>query len=303
MSFRLTILGSGSALPTSNRNLTAHVLNVDERFFLIDCGEGTQLQLRKFKAKLGRLNHILISHLHGDHVFGLPGLISTFNLLGRTQPLHVYAHPDLEKILAQFLSYFFVKMEFPIVYHNLTYNEITQIYEDEKIAIFSFPLIHRVPTCGFLFREKPKLRNIRKDMIEYYKIPIKDIVGIKQGEDFITDEGIQIPNDMLTMEPTPQKSYAFCSDTAYSDKIIPWIHGVDVLYHEATFSAEDTERAKETKHSTAADAATIALKANAKKLILGHFSARYKDENQLIEEAKKIFPGTIAAEDGLEIVI
>jgi ribonuclease Z len=303
MSFTVTILGSSSALPTSNRNLTAHVLNVDERFFLIDCGEGTQLQLRKFKAKLGRLNHIFISHLHGDHVFGLPGLISTFNLLGRTQPLHIYAHPDLEKILQQFLGHFFVKFEFEIIYHPLNAWRFEQIYEDSKITVSSFPLKHRVPTCGFIFREKEKLKNIQKDAIAYYQIPVCEILHIKKGDDFITNEGLVIPNEKLTHEGHPAKSYAFCSDTAYLENIIPYITNVNLLYHEATYAENDSARANETLHSTSADAALIALKANAKKLIIGHFSARYKDILPLLEQARKIFPDTEAAEEGKEIVL
>lgn len=303
MSMILTILGSSSALPTSTRNLTAHVLNVDERFFLIDCGEGTQLQLRKYKAKLGRLNHIFISHLHGDHVFGLPGLISTFNLLGRTQALHIYAHPDLKKILGQFLQYFIVKAEFEIVYHSLNPDAFEQIYEDSKITVSSFPLKHRVPTCGFLFKEKERLRNIRKDVIEYYQIPVRDIVQIKRGEDYITSEGLLIPNEKLTIQSHPSKSYAYCSDTAYLEDIIPYITDVDLLYHESTYAEEDTARAKETLHSTSIDAASIAKKANARKLVIGHFSARYKDETQLVEQARRIFPNTLPAEEGTEYVI
>ena len=301
MSFSLTVLGSSSALPTSNRFLTAHVLNVDERFFLIDCGEGTQLQLRKYKAKLGRLNHIFISHLHGDHVFGLPGLISSLNLLGRTQPLHIYAHPDLPGVLNKFMSYFFVKYEFSIVYHNLTYDGLQLIYEDNKITVHSFPLIHRVPTCGFLFREKPKMRNIRKDVIDFYQIPVREIPYIKSGGDFVTPEGQVILNENLTYEASHSKSYAFCSDTAYNESVVPYIQNVDLLYHEATFSDEDTDRAVETRHSTASHAATIAKLANAEKLIIGHFSARYKDVTPLVEQARAIFLNSFAAEDGTEI--
>jgi ribonuclease Z len=303
MSFSLTILGSSSALPTSVRYLTAHVLNVRERFFLIDCGEGTQLQLRKYKAKLSHLNHIFISHLHGDHVFGLPGLISTLNLLGRKTDLHIYAHAALQNILQHILNQFIVQLDFQIVYHTLNSSSYQLIYEDDKITIHSFPLVHRIETCGFIFREKLKLRNIRKEYIEYYKIPLREIPNIKRGDDYITDEGIVIPNEKLTIDPIPSKSYAFCSDTMYSESIIPWIQNVDILYHEATFSDDDSVRAQETKHSTASDAARIALKAGAKKLIIGHFSARYKDISPLLEQARKIFPDTEAADEGLEISI
>jgi len=301
MAFSVTILGSSSALPTTDRHLTAHLLNVDERFFLIDCGEGTQLQLKKYKAKFSRLNHIFITHLHGDHVFGLPGLISTLNLLGRKNDLHIYAHPHLEKILSQFLSFFYNQLNFSLIYHPLKLSSYDLLFEDDKLEISSFPLNHRIPTCGFVFREKHRLRNIQKEMIDYYKIPIREIANIKNGEDFITEDGIVIPNSKLTHDPEPSKSYAFCSDTAYHDSIIPYIKEIDLLYHEATFSDVDRERALETFHSTASDAAKIAQLANAKKLIIGHFSARYKDVTPLRLEAQKIFRNTETAEDGMQI--
>ena len=301
MAFSVTILGSSSALPTTDRHLTAHLLNVDERFFLIDCGEGTQLQLKKYKAKFSRLNHIFITHLHGDHVFGLPGLISTLNLLGRKTDLHIYAHPHLEKILSQFLSFFYNQLNFSLIYHPLKLSSYDLLFEDDKLEISSLPLNHRIPTCGFVFREKQRLRNIQKEMIGYYKIPIREIANIKKGEDFITEEGIVIPNSKLTHDPETSKSYAFCSDTAYHDNIIPYIKEVDLLYHEATFSDADRERAIETFHSTASDAAKIAQLANAKKLIIGHFSARYKDVTPLRLEAQKIFRNTETAEDGMQI--
>jgi ribonuclease Z len=303
MVFSVTVLGSSSALPTSNRYLTAHVLNVDERFFLVDCGEGTQFQLRKYKARLSRLNHIFITHLHGDHMFGLPGLISTFNLLGRKQELHLYAHTDLEKILTQFLSHFFTHLDFKIVFHTLNQSTKEIIYEDSRMTVESFPLKHRIPTCGFLFREKPRLKNIRKEMIDYHKIPVREIINIKKGDDFITAEGLMIPNSSLTFEQEPTRSYAFCSDTAYFEDILPILQNVDLLYHEATFSDEDTERATETLHSTASQAATIAKLSNAKKLMIGHFSARYKDIAPLVQQASKIFPDTQAATEGLEITL
>ena len=303
MSFYVSILGSSSALPTSDRNLTAHVLNVDERFFLIDCGEGTQLQLRKYKARFSRLNHIFITHLHGDHTFGLPGLISSFNLLGRKNALHIYSHPDLEIIINQFLNHYFTQIEFPLVFHPLNYGSPELILEDGRIMVHSVPLKHRIPTCGFVFREKELLKKMKKDMIDYYHIPLKEILNIKKGDDFITDEGISIPNDALTIDPEPSKSYAFCSDTAYFEDIVQSISNVDVLYHEATFADEDVDRAKETFHSTASDAARIAKLANVKKLIIGHFSARYKDVSPLVEQARKIFPETYAAEDGMQIII
>jgi ribonuclease Z len=301
MSFALTILGSSSALPTSVRNLTAHVLNVDERFFLIDCGEGTQLQIRKYKARLGKINHIFISHLHGDHVFGLPGLLSTFNLLGRDSDLHIYAHSRIKSILNPFLSHFVPNFNYRIIYHDLKNDGLNLIFEDSKLTIHSFPLKHRIETCGFIFREKPKPRKIIKDFIDFYHIPIKALPGIKNGDDFICEDGTVVPNEKLTHPGSETHSYAFCSDTAYLENIIPYIKDVQLLYHEATFSEEDRARALETFHSTASDAAKIAKMANAQKLIIGHFSARYKDHSVLEEEARIIFPETYAAEDGLEI--
>jgi len=303
MSFSVSILGSSSALPTSERNLTAHLLNVNERFFLIDCGEGTQLQLRKYKAKISRLDHIFITHLHGDHTFGLPGLISTFNLLGRKKTLNIYAHPDLEHIIFQFLSFFIVQLSYPIKFHPLIFNSPQLILENGKMTVHSFPLKHRIPTCGFIFKEKPPLRKIRKELIEFYKISPKDIPDIKKGADFITEEGKCIKNEILTFEPGPAKSYAFCSDTSYTEDIISQISNVDVLYHEATFAHEDQALAQATQHSTAVEAAQIAKLANAKKLILGHFSARYKDVTHLLDQACQIFPNTMVAEDGLKIII
>ncbi len=214
MSLSVLILGSSSALPTSERNLTAHVLNVNERFFLIDCGEGTQLQLRKYKASFSKIDHIFITHLHGDHTFGLPGLISTFNLLGRKKPLHIYAHGDLENMVMQFLLHYIKELSFTLEFHPLIFNSTQLILENENITVQSIPLKHRIPTCGFIFKEKEALRKIKKEMIEFYHIPIKELLKLKKGSDFLTDEGILISNTLLTIDPIPAKSYAFCSDTS-----------------------------------------------------------------------------------------
>lgn len=303
MAFSVLILGSSSALPTSERNLTAHLLNVNERFFLIDCGEGTQLQLRKFKAAFSRIDNIFITHLHGDHTFGLPGLISTFNLLGRKKTLHIFAHNDLEMMLRQFLNHFITDLSFTLEIHPLIFDSPQLIFENKTITVQSFPLKHRIPTCGFLFKEKLPLRKIRKDMIEYYQIPVKEIINIKNGADFITKDGTEVSNSVLTVEPQPAKSYAFCSDTAYNEDIIKTISSVNVLYHEATFADEESELARITFHSTASEAAKIAKLAKTGKLIIGHFSSRYKDINRLYEQASKIFPDTLVAEDGMKIVI
>ena len=298
MKFELTILGSSSALPTSKRNLTAHVLNVYERYFLIDCGEGTQAQLRKNRIPFGRINHIFISHIHGDHFYGLFGLLSSFNLLKREKDLHIYAHQPLKKGIKYIMKHYEGRFSYKIHFHELDEEKTEKIYEDEYIEVFSFPLTHKIPASGFLFVEKPKLPNIKKTYVKQYNIPIKDIHRIKSGADFQTEDGTLIPNSELTYEPYKQRSYAFCSDTAYNEAIIPIIKNVDLLYHEATFKEEHNKEAKNTTHSTARQAAEIAKKANVKKLIVGHFSARYKSIEDLAAEAISVFPKTIAAEDG-----
>ena len=297
MTFSVTILGSNSALPTTKRYPTAQVLNVSERFFLIDCGEGTQLQLRSNKIKFSRINNIFISHLHGDHVFGLIGLISTFGLLGRTNDLHIYAHKDLEEILKPQINYFCKDLKFTPVFHYLNTKEPEQIFENKTVTVTSFPLKHRVPTCGFLFREKQKEPNIRKEAISKYDLSIADIVRIKKGEPLYVDN-VLVPEEELLITPPPPRSYAFCSDTGYNPSMIPVIKNVDLLYHEATFAEEHQDLAKKTTHSTARQAATIAKEANAGKLILGHFSSRYDDLSILEKEAKEIFPETYIVNDG-----
>lgn len=303
MTFELTILGSSSAVPTSKRNLTAHVLNAHERFFLIDCGEGTQLQIRKNKIRFGKINHIFISHLHGDHIFGLFGLISTFSLLNRQTDLHIYAHKELEHILENHIAYFERTLPFTIVYHHLNPKKNEVVYEDKRITVETIPLKHRIPTCGFLFKEKPHLRNLKKNVVQQYEIPIRKIQNIKEGADLELFEGQTIPNAELTLPPYKQRSYAYCTDTAYSEKIIPIIQNVDLLFHEATFNEQLNSQAKKTFHSTAKQAATIAQKANVRKLIIGHFSARYKDVTPLVEEARKVFNPVFPAEDGEKYVV
>ncbi|MDP4204936.1 MAG: ribonuclease Z [Bacteroidota bacterium] len=303
MSFKLTILGSNSAVPTSNRNPTAQILSHDERLFLIDCGEGTQMQLRKCRFNFNKINHIFISHLHGDHFFGLIGLISTFNLIGRNTDLHIYAHSEIKTILQSQLDFIQTDMTYQIKFHPLNLKKLQVVYEDKKIIVSSFPLKHRIPTCGFLFSEKQKQPNLRKDMIEIHNIPISSRVQIKEGADFVTAEGKLIPNDELVIVPARPCSYAFCSDTSYNEEILPIIRGVDLLYHEATFANDNEALASSTGHSTAAHAARIALKAEAGRLIIGHFSARYKDVSPLLKEAKEIFKDTIAAIDGMSIKI
>lgn len=297
MTFELTILGSGSALPTSRRYPTAQALNVLERFFLIDCGEGTQLQLRNAKVRMGKINHIFISHLHGDHIFGLYGLLSTYNLLGRKNKLKIHGHAGIKDILDFYYKHFAEETQYPIEICPINNRGIHLLHEDKAVEVFSFPLKHRVAASGFLFREKEKERNIRKEAIEQFKLGVKDIVSIKSGEDFTAENGEIIANDLLTTPPPKNRSYAFCSDTAYFERIIKWIEGVDMLYHEATFADAERKIAKQTAHSTASQAAMIAKKANVGKLLIGHFSNRYKDLEPLLTEARSIFPETYLAND------
>ncbi|MBS3769460.1 MAG: ribonuclease Z [Bacteroidales bacterium] len=299
MKFELTILGSSSALPTSGRNLTAHVLNVYERLFLIDCGEGTQIQLRRNKIKFGKINHIFISHLHGDHFYGLFGLISSFNLLDRKKDLHIYAHKPLKKGIDFIRKNFEGSLNYTIHFHPVNPDEKELIFEDKRVKVYSFPLKHKIPASGFLFAEKPRLPNIKKSYVEKYNISVKNIRQIKNGGDYTKPDGRIIPHTEITEPPYRQRSYAFCSDTAYNEEILPVINNVDLLYHEATFQEEHKEEADKTLHSTAGQAAEIARKSQAKKLIVGHFSARYKNIDHLINEAKEIFRETIPAEDGM----
>ncbi len=298
MTFSVTVLGSNSALPTSERNPTAQVLNVSERFFLIDCGEGTQLQLRKNKVRFGRINHIFISHLHGDHVYGLPGLISTLGLLGRTSDLNIYAHPDLETLLKPQIAFFNPNLPYQVNFHSFLNDTPGLIYEDDKMTVTTVPLIHRVPTVGFIFKEKEGERAVNKPMADFYQVPLKWLPRVKLGEDFVTPQGEVISNKLLTFDPPRPRSYAFCTDTRYSEAIIPQIKGVDLLYHESTFLSEMEVLAEKTFHSTARQAAVIAQKAKVRQLIIGHFSSRYRNLKQFEEEARVVFENTSLAIEG-----
>ena len=298
MPFELTILGSSSALPTSERNPTAQVLNVLGQFFLIDCGEGTQIQIRRQKIGFSKIKHIFISHLHGDHYFGLIGLISTFNLLGIKNDLHIYAPSEIKNLIQPQLDFIKGEMLFKVIFHPLNFKKPQQIYADKKVEVFSFPLKHSIPVCGFLFKEVQKQGNIKKEYVTSLKIPIARIKEIKAGADYVTDSGETIPNNELTIPAPRPRSYAFCTDTVFHQPVADFIQNVDLLYHEATFTEEMKEWAKKTWHSTAADAARMAKLTNAKQLIIGHFSARYKKIAPFTDEAKTIFEATVAAVDG-----
>ncbi|MCX6333099.1 MAG: ribonuclease Z [Bacteroidia bacterium] len=295
---KLTILGSSSALPTSERFPSAHVLNAHERLYLIDCGEGTQMQLRKNKIRFGKINHIFISHLHGDHLFGLYGLLSTFSLMGRATPLHLYAPENYHDILFSHLSDFDIHLNYELDFIPLSGKDQIIILDDKYLTVTSFPLEHRVPAFGFLFKEKPYDRNITREAIEQYEIPGVRIPAIKKGEDYITKDGTVIKNEDITIAGKESLSYAYCSDTKYFKRLASFVKGVDLLYHESTFDMSMEELALTTGHSTTSDAAKTAENAGVKALIIGHFSARYRDINPLVEEARTIFPHTFPAIDG-----
>lgn len=299
--FEVHILGCGSALPTTRHLATSQVINIREKLFMIDCGEGAQAQLRKSRLKFSRLNHIFISHLHGDHCFGLMGLISTFGMLERTANLHIHCHADLQRILEPQIEFFCKGMPYNVVFELFNPGEQAVIYDDRSVSVETIPLRHRVPCCGFLFREKPTPNHIRRDMIDFYQIPTYLINRIKNGEDYVLEDGTVIPNERLTIPSDSPRSYAYCSDTCYLPRICEQIKGCDLLFHEATFATADAKRAKETFHTTAPQAAEIAKAAQVKKLVIGHYSARYEDESILLKEASEVFPQTILAQENLRI--
>ena len=303
MTFRVTILGSSSALPTPQRNPSAHALNVHEQFFLIDCGEGTQSQLRKYGINPLKLNAVFISHLHGDHVYGIFGLISTLGLSGRRTPLPIFAPRPFDEILAGHLKYFDTALPFEIQWREIHTREFGLLYENKVLEVYSVPLRHRIPAAGFLFREKTPPKNIRKDAVVRYGLGIAQCVAAKNGEDVVLEDGTLVPNERICYIPYRGRSYAYLSDTLYSARAAGLVRGVDLLYHEATFAEEDKIMAKKTGHSTASQAARAAVEAGAGKLLIGHFSSRYKDTETLEKEARAIFPGTEAVVEGRSYAI
>ena len=270
---------------------------------MVDCGENTQLQIRHAHLKFSRLTHIFISHLHGDHCFGLPGLISTLGMLGRTGELVIHGPKELEDFLEPILRLFCKGMPFDVRIEPVDTTRHALIMEDRSLSVWSIPLKHRIPCCGYLFAEKPKEAHIIREMIDFYQVPIRQIQEIKRGADFITPEGEVIPNGRLTKPAERPKRYAFCSDTAFNPGIVPFIEGVDLLYHEATFAERDLARAKETFHSTARQAATIAREAGVKRLVIGHYSARYENTAFLLDEAREVFPETILGNEGMVLSV
>lgn len=296
--FKVLILGNASASPTLSRNHTSQLISINDQYFLMDCGEGTQLRLREHKIKLQRINHIFISHLHGDHYLGLIGLMQTMHLLGRQSKLHIYCCGDIQEIITIHLKHSGGQLSYPVEYVRANAEKSSLTYEDDKVQIYSIPLKHKITCCGFLFKEKPKPRRINVETTKKYNVPKYYMNKLKLGEDYVTTEKEIIKNEELTHSPLPQLSYAFCSDTSYREEIIEIIEEVSLLYHEATFTEEHADRAKKTLHSTAKQAATIARKSKANRLIIGHFSNRYTDLNVLLDEAKLVFKNTDIADQG-----
>lgn len=303
MSFTVQILGSGSAVPTSTRGLTSQFIAVSGRHYLIDCGEGTQTQMRRFGVKFQRIDAVFVSHLHGDHYFGLIGLLSTMNLLGRVKPIQIYAPKELETILSLQIEYDGSRMSYDIEFIATDPSKEIVLLEDEKVKVSSFPLSHKVPTTGFKFTQKEKQRHLLVDKAKSHGVKIEHYHLLKDGVDVMNDEGKEFKSIDYTLPGEGEKSYAFCSDTKYSEAIIPSIKDVELLYHEATFTEEFIDRAKATMHATAIQAATIARMANAGKLLMGHLSARYEDGVQHLEEAKPIFQNCEIVEDGNTYIV
>ena len=301
--FNINILGCGSALPTTRHLATSQIVDLRDKLYMIDCGEGTQVQMRRMRVRFGRLAHIFISHLHGDHCFGLPGLISTLGMLGRTGELVVHGPKEVETYLRPVMDLFCRGMEFEVRFNPVDTRSHSLVMEDRSLSVYSIPLKHRIPTCGYLFAEQPKEAHIIREMTDFYQVPVRCMKDIKQGQDYVTPEGEVVPNSRLTRPAAPPKRYAFCSDTAYNRSIIPIIEGADLLYHEATFAECDLARAKETFHSTARQAAEIARDAHVKRLVIGHYSARYEDLSELHREAEAVFPGTILGNEGTVIPV
>ena len=301
--FEVTVLGCGSALPTVKHNGSGMVVNIREKYFLVDCAEGTQVELRRNHIHLNRLFNVFITHLHGDHCFGLMGLISTLGLLGRTAPLHVYGPQDIETLFQPLIDYHCNGMTYEVVFHPIDTHQNVCIYEDKSLQVFSIPLKHRIRCCGYYFKEKELSRHILKEAIEKYAIPISQINNVKAGLDYVMPNGQIIKNEVLTTPPSPARSFAYCSDTVFRPEIAEMMKGVDLLYHEATFAESEKQLCSMVYHSTAKQAAEIARLAGAKQLMLGHYSSRYNDETILQKEAAEVFENTILAKEGLVVTV
>jgi len=295
--FKIHILGCGSALPTLHHYASAQIVELRGKQFMIDCGEGTQMQLRRSRIRFTKLSAVFITHLHGDHCFGLIGMISTFGLLGRTAKLDVYAPAALEPMLQAQMQLFCHSFDFEVAFHAVDTSKQQVVYEDRSLTVESIPLDHRIPCCGYLFKEKPTLPHIKRDMIDFYQIPTSQINNIKAGADWMTADGEVVANSRLVEAAEAPRSYAYCSDTRYIPTLHERIKGVTALYHESTYGEDNLQRAEKYFHSTARQAAMVARDAQAGQLLLGHFSSRYEDENVLLQEAKEVFENTYLCDE------
>ena len=287
--FRVHILGCGSALPTLRHFPSSQIVEVREKLFMVDCGEGAQMQLRRCHVRFTKVGHVFISHMHGDHCFGLIGMISTFGLLGRTATLHIHANELLGDMIMRQMDLFCHDLGYEVEFHPIDATRREVIYEDRSLTVETIPLVHRLPTCGFLFREKPLLPHIRREKIDFYGIPISQIQNIKNGADWIMEDGTVIPNSQLVTPADEPRSYAYCSDTRYMPELHLQLKGVTTLYHESTYGEDNLQMSQKYNHSTARQAALVARDAEVGQLILGHYSSRYEDENILLEEAREVF--------------
>jgi len=303
MKFSFTSLGCSSALPTVNSYPSAHVLNVHERLFLIDCGEGCQMQMRRYGISILKIDHIFVSHIHGDHIFGIYGLLSTMSMLGRLADIFIYAPEGFAPVLKSFLKYFGDGFKYNVIHKIVNVKEKEVIFSARTFEVYAFPLNHRIDCYGYLFSEKDPKPNVFKDMIETYSLSLSEIAKLKNSEDVVRENGECLESKVLTYRPYKPRSFAYCSDTAPFAKLKEYVNGVDILYHEATFASNLAAMAAETMHSTAEDAARTALEANVKMLIIGHFSSRYRETDIFEEEAKKIFKNSHIAEQGMEFDI
>lgn len=300
--FKVNILGCGSATPSLRHMPSCQVVDHRDRLMMVDCGEGAQLAMRRMRLKYSRLNNIFISHLHGDHCLGLPGLLSTMALHDIEGTVTVHTFAEGAELFERIINFFCRERSYDLRF-NIIKPERAVIYEDKSLTVETFPLYHRVPCVGYIFREKPKLRHINREMVDFYKVPVAMMHSIKEGADFVLPDGTVVANERLTTAAEPAYSYAYCSDTVYNPLVAEAVKGVDVVYHEATYTDGDAEKARQRGHSTAGEAAKIALEAGAKKLIIGHYSKSYADESGHIADACRIFPDTIAANEGLTIDI
>ena len=301
--FDVHILGCGSALPTRKHLPSSQVVNLREKLLLIDCGEGAQLAWRTTGLNWQKISHILLTHAHGDHVFGLPGFLSTMGLLGRTAPIYVHGPSSLQTFVEYMKAHFFADIDYEIHFQPVDTTAHKIIFEDRSMEVWSLPLQHRLPCCGYLIKEKEGLPHIRREMIDFYGIPVWAINRIKAGDDWTTEDGTTVPHAHLTTPPDRVRSYAYCSDTMAVDGLTEWVHGVDLLYHEATYADAERALAERYGHSTARQAATVAKEANVGQLMIGHFSSRYADETILLREAQEVFAKTILAREGLRITL